>query len=279
MNEVLARASRVLGRKVNPASFATNRDVQVGVFVANHVHLVALERAGVRADVSLGLSLGEYNHLVHIGALSLRRRARARRRARRRLRRRPARRDGVGLPAPDRLAARCDRQGARDGPLDVVNFNSPLQHVISGAREAVHAACDALDEDGRRRASSSRSASRCTRRCSRPSRTRSRGSSSARRGVRRAFRTCPNVTGRFEPAATPTRIAHLLTLHVFPPVLWRESIELVTRRLPGVVFVEVGPRTVLFNLLTRSWIRNARFATDGRHEDLAELSQEIRHAA
>src|SRR5436190_18392596 len=50
--------------------FATNRDVQIGAFLANHLHLRGLERAGIAADISLGLSVGEYNHLVHIAALS-----------------------------------------------------------------------------------------------------------------------------------------------------------------------------------------------------------------
>src|SRR5947209_4023010 len=74
---VVARASQVLGRDLaahyraeNPRIFATNRDVQIGVFLANHLHLGLLHRAGVDSAHSLGLSLGEYNHLVHIGALS-----------------------------------------------------------------------------------------------------------------------------------------------------------------------------------------------------------------
>ena len=74
--EVLGLASEILERDLaahyradNPAIFASNCDVQLGVFLASHVHLVAAERAGLRARLSLGLSLGEYNHLVHIGAL------------------------------------------------------------------------------------------------------------------------------------------------------------------------------------------------------------------
>src|ERR1700733_11260837 len=74
---IVRHASDILGRdlvahyRVGKADmFACNRDVQIGVFLANHLHLCLLERAGVRGAWSLGLSLGEYNHLVHIGALS-----------------------------------------------------------------------------------------------------------------------------------------------------------------------------------------------------------------
>ena len=75
--DILEKGSDVLSRDLvqhysaaNPAIFARNRDVQLGVFLANHMHLKLLERMGIRSDWSLGLSLGEYNHLVHIGALS-----------------------------------------------------------------------------------------------------------------------------------------------------------------------------------------------------------------
>src|SRR5687768_15241093 len=74
--EWLDRASDVLGRDIrahyraaNPSMFVCNRDVQIGVFLANHLHWRMLERAGITASYSAGLSLGEYNHLVHIGAL------------------------------------------------------------------------------------------------------------------------------------------------------------------------------------------------------------------
>jgi [acyl-carrier-protein] S-malonyltransferase len=75
--DILEEGSDILSRDLvqhysaaNPTIFARNRDVQLGVFLANHLHLKLLERTGIRSDWSLGLSLGEYNHLVHIGALS-----------------------------------------------------------------------------------------------------------------------------------------------------------------------------------------------------------------
>src|SRR5437773_1861170 len=73
---LLEEASDVVSRNLqthfqpeNSNMFALNRDVQLGVFLANHILLRALEMEGVNADASAGLSLGEYNHLVHIGAL------------------------------------------------------------------------------------------------------------------------------------------------------------------------------------------------------------------
>src|SRR5262249_34238579 len=75
---LVAEASAILGRDLRAlyhpsrgaAQFAGNRAVQVGVFLCSHLHLEALRARGLETELSLGLSLGEYNHLVHIGALS-----------------------------------------------------------------------------------------------------------------------------------------------------------------------------------------------------------------
>src|SRR5215204_3692224 len=73
---LVAEASNILGRDLlkhyradNASIFATNRDVQVGVFLSNHLAFRSLGRSGAPATRSLGLGPGEYNHLVHIGAL------------------------------------------------------------------------------------------------------------------------------------------------------------------------------------------------------------------
>ena len=68
---------------LNPegARLESNRDIQVTVFLASQMYLAALAAEGIDGHVSLGLSLGEYSHMVHIGALDSRRCAEARRRA------------------------------------------------------------------------------------------------------------------------------------------------------------------------------------------------------
>src|SRR5215510_12793514 len=74
---ILQDASDVLGRDLsahyraeNAQMFLKNRDVQVGVFLATYILGEMLAAAGIRSAASLGLSLGEYSHLVEIGALS-----------------------------------------------------------------------------------------------------------------------------------------------------------------------------------------------------------------
>src|ERR1700741_4842495 len=75
--DVADRAERVLGaarlaRLLDPAGtpLETNHDVQLTVFLATQMYLAALAAAGVDAEASLGLSLGEYSHLVHISSLA-----------------------------------------------------------------------------------------------------------------------------------------------------------------------------------------------------------------
>ena len=59
-------ASRIVGRDLlshytrdNDGAFATNRDVQVGVFLANHLFMESLEAQGVTAELSLGWDVVE----------------------------------------------------------------------------------------------------------------------------------------------------------------------------------------------------------------------------
>jgi len=269
---VLGEASAALGRDLaahyhagNPDIFATNRDIQVGVFLANHIHLAALERAGVHAGLSLGLSLGEYNHLVHAGAIGFL----------------PALAlvDARGVaydsgpdgamasvfPLPlDELRAVVARASAA-GPLEIANLNSPTQNVISGARAAIDAAGAILEEEGVEcriiewRVPMHASLFEPVAVAFRPA---------LERAPWRAPRLpyLPNVLGHFEEAPTPARIVDLLGLHVHRPVLFRASIDFLAGLHRDAAFVEVGARGVLHNLLSRKWLSNPRFKTDAAED-------------
>jgi [acyl-carrier-protein] S-malonyltransferase len=83
-----------------------------------------------------------------------------------------------------------------------------------------------------------------------------------------------NVSARFE---SHERIGDLLELHVHSPVLWRESIDFLSSSVRDPVFVEVGPRSILCNLLSRSWTKHPRHRTDVEALDAA--IQELSRAA
>ena len=241
------RASHLLGRDVaahyqsdNPIMFNRNQDVQVGVFLANHVFLAALQRGGIAGELSLGLSLGEYNHLVHIGVLDFDS-------ALRLVDKRGACYDQgpAGLMASvfpialDELERVVGRARAR-GVVEVANHNSPLQFVLSGAAAAVEAAMDILEEEHYVQATIIE--------------RRVPMHASLFKAVAAAFRPAleaavwawpvkpylPNVLGRFLDAPNPG----ILERHVYQPVLWRQSIDHVVDRHPDAVFINMAGRWI-----------------------------------
>jgi [acyl-carrier-protein] S-malonyltransferase len=267
--QIVSRASDILKRDLakhyrssNPAIFEINRDVQIGMFLANHMHLTLLADAGVKAAWSLGLSLGEYNHLVHIGALSFD--------------------DGVTL---------VDRRGQLfdEGPhgvmvslfpieahdleaiiadlnlqerVDVGLYNSPRQQVLSGERAAVEAVLAKIEDEMFADATEIES--------------RIPMHSPLFASVGKALKTVldgapfvapklayvPNVRGEVSEAASPPFIRECLAAHVFNPVRWQKSVEAVASKLTDPTFLEVGPRAVLYNLIGRGWTPGKRAKTD-----------------
>ena len=265
---ILARASEVLGRDLaahyrtdNAGALAANRDVQIGVFLANHLHHAVLTAAGACASWSLGLSLGEYNHLVHIGALAFE--------------------DALPLvDARGRLydeaegglmvsvfpvdGALVDEVIARLGLAEracVGLYNSPRQQVISGDRDAVEQIVAAIEIDvfvdatviePRIPMHSPVFAATATRFAEVLAKT---------PFTPPRLPYVPNTRGAIVDANAET-IRACLTEHVYRPVRWQASVEAVAARVVDPVFVEVGPKAVLFNLFGRGWTPGARHKTD-----------------
>lgn len=282
-------ASEVLGRDLGEhygaaeeTSLVQNSDVQIGVFLANHLHLTALHTYGGRGDRSLGLSLGEYNHLVHIGALSFE--------------------DALQLVAirgalydvgPRGLMASVfpltlDNLNAvlaesrSKGVIEIGNFNSPSQHVVTGDEAAVRFALEIVERDHfaqgviiDERTPMHSSLFQSVAEKLRPYLERAAWR-------RPSAPYLPNVTAT--PIAEPTSedFIRCLTEHVHRPVLWRESIEHLVLQHPNAVFAEIGPRAVLFNLLQKRWLTNRKLKTDDPEEPIAGMratAEELRDVA
>ena len=275
---LLQQASKILDRDLaahyredNPEVFARNVDVQIGVFLANHMFLQILEEAQLTADVSLGLSLGEYNHLVHIGALGFEDALRT------------VEQRGEAYDAGPRgamasvmpmdaleLTEVCQRVQNK-GVLEVTNLNSPRQQVLSGETEALEAALQILEDDYYVQATIIER--QVPMHCSIFS------------PVGEAFRQhletvtfnepklpyIPNALGRLLDHPTQEDFVELLSTHVHRPVLWRKSIDLVLERWPDATFVEVGPLSVLFNLLNNKWHRFRKLHSDTAEDTGAHL--------
>ncbi len=269
--ELVEEASDLLGqdlkqhyREDNPDAYGCNKDVQIGVFLANHLFLRLLGKAGIAAEASLGLSLGEWNHLVHIGVVSFRDALQAV------WQRGAAYDDGPrGAMASvfpielEELQAVAQKVSAKTGVVEVVNLNSPRQHVLSGKAEAIDHAVRILDDEYYVQAViierdvpmhssvfvpvGARFAEYLER-------------------VHFSSPTLPYLPNRLAQWLTEPdskQFIELLSTHVYQPVLWRKSIDLVMQRWPDATLVEVGPKAVLYNLLDRKWHRGVRkFHTD-----------------
>lgn len=283
---LVEQASSILGRDLaahyradNPAIFEHNRDVQIGVFLASHLHLQTLEALGVRARWSLGLSLGEYNHLVHIGALTF---ADALRLVDARGQAYDAGPQGAMasvFPLEAEVLEEVVTRAAPPGTLAIGVYNSPQQQVLSGERASLDAALALLDREHyvqttiiEQRVPMHSPVFAPVARALRPVLERAPWR-------RPSLAYLPNTTAEILEAPAPGAIIERLCEHVHRPVRWRASIERIAARVPDPVFVEVGPRAVLYNLFTRKWRPGARFGTDSDEAlpvHLQALAEELR---
>jgi [acyl-carrier-protein] S-malonyltransferase len=270
---IAERAAAVLGPADTAAYLGgetarldSNRDVQIVVFLASQMHLHALAAEGVTAAASLGLSLGEYSHLVHVGALTFEdalalvsARGRCYDDA-------PAGIMVTVLGADRDTVTAVVAEAASRGCAVVSNFNTPTQHVLAGEADAVTWAATTLEEQhgaytavieervpmhsplmtavGEAFADHLRAA----------------------RWQQPVAHYLPNVSATPLADATPADFVAALTAHVSAPVLWDRSLDHAAAAHPAATFVEVGPGGVLHNMLGRSWkpLKRARLdAVDG----------------
>jgi [acyl-carrier-protein] S-malonyltransferase len=279
---VLGRDLRAHFRADNPLQFERNRDVQVGVFLANEMMRATLERAGLDAPFSAGLSLGEYNHLVHIGALAFEDA----------LRLLEARGDAYDAgphgamyavaPVEPGEVEQAIVESASAAEVGIGVHNAPRQCVLSGTVPAIQAVLARLESDAfveptlvdawrPRHSPLYDTVAR---------RFRPELDSVPWRKPRKPY--LPNVLGRFEPDPRPRRLCDLLAAHVWRPVFWRQSVDCLDAQVRDPVFVEVGPKRVLYDLLGRRWLARPRFATDsaeGFRGHLASVVQDLRDAS
>lgn len=286
---ILASASEILSRDLtrlysDPAgvTFSSNREVQVGVFLATRMHLDALAAHGIVGDCSLGLSLGEYSHLVHIGALEF---ADALRLVDRRGELYDAGPSGCMVSVfPVELDAveEAVRRASAHGVVEISNYNSPTQHVLAGDPKAVERAAQVLEEEHAAHVVTieRRVPMHCSRFSPVAEAFRPHLAAAAWKEPRCAY--LPNVVGSRIEAATPADFVRCLSEHVHRPVRWRTSIEQLHACCPEAVFIEVGPRNVLHNLLSKRWLPVSRLRTDDDVDPVATFTATVdalRHAA
>jgi [acyl-carrier-protein] S-malonyltransferase len=266
--KIVDLASDVLGRNLieiyesGESVFDRNRDVQVGVFLASHLYLKVLEDNGVEASSSLGLSLGEYNHLVHIEAIDFAD-ALVLVNARGQVYDEGPRGMMAALfPIEADEVHELVTQASGSGCVQVANYNTPSQFVVAGETRAVLAAMRLAEEEYsidpvviEKQIPMHTMVFRSVSEALLP-----HLKAAKFRKPKRPY--VSNVLGKVVENAEPERIIELLAQHVYSPVLWRQAIDDIVERQPDSVFVEVGPRGILYNMLQKRWHPNAKFKTD-----------------
>ena len=265
----MERASDVLKRDLrshfqadNPEIFRHNRDVQIGVFLANHMHWQNLEREGIRASYSAGLSLGEYNHLVHIGALNfddalqlLNTRGELYERGPR------GKMTAVLAVSASELNDFILTLGlARRVVIGMIN--TPRQSVLSGDAAAVDAAAQAAEAEF---LAETVVVDQRLPMHSPLFETVGRQFRSVLESVRWRAPEKPylsNFCGTFLKRPSPDDLVESLASHTWNTVRWRDCIETLLSEPNEITFVETGPKCVLTNFFGRKWVTPPRLYTD-----------------
>jgi [acyl-carrier-protein] S-malonyltransferase len=155
------RADEVLGFDLSRLCFegpeeelVKTENQQPAIFLVSVAIQVVLHEQGVQPRAVAGHSLGEYSALVAAGALPFEEGLRLTRRRGELMAEVAAGSGGImaavlGL-APEEVEAAC-REASVEGVVDIANYNSPSQTVISGKEPAVRRAMELVRERGAKR--------------------------------------------------------------------------------------------------------------------------------
>ena len=249
--DLVRQAERVLDIDLQEATlhYRDNRDVQLGVFVVNYLYQRWLESHEVRAVASVGTSLGELNHLVHIGALSYE----------------------EGLRLVDQRGRAYDEgpEGARlvlfpislkkaeslleGSNLEIAGNLSPQAVLVGGDLSEVQDLSERLKQTHPKlfvrelgvKLPIHSSHFRCV------------GDAFRKVLDRTSFREphlpyLPNATAQWMPTPKEIEIRDVLTRQVYQPLLWSESVDVALAHHPEAALVEVGPSNSLLKLFALS---------------------------
>lgn len=253
--KVFEEASQAAGFSIEDICFQDDgrlnqtQYTQPTLFTANCAILKAVEEAGIQADMTAGLSLGEYCALMAAGVLDFSDAIRVVCSRGRYMEEEVPENQGSMAAILSRKELPMEEIcGQVEGTVVVANYNCPGQRVISGEREAVEEAAEKLLEAG---------ASRVV-----PLKVSGPFHSPMLKGageklydrleaVPIAEPSIPfvsNVTAR--EASEPEQIRSLLGQQVCSPVYWQQSIEYMIAS-GADTFVEIGPGKTLSNLMKK----------------------------
>lgn len=221
---------------------------QPALYVVNALHYYAGRGTQARSDFVAGHSLGEYNALLAAGAFDF---LTGLRLVQKRGALMAEARDGGMAAVVGLAAAAVTRTLRNDGfvTLDVANYNSPVQTVISGPVADIARAQPALEQAGADMVLPLQVSAAFHSRYMEPA---ARAFADYLEGVTFAVPTTPVISNvsalPYPTSGADAAIRIALVQQITHPVLWSQTIRyLLDRKVDG--FVEVGPGQVLTKLV------------------------------
>lgn len=278
--EIFDKASQITGMDIPALCFEVNDKLsiteytQIAMLTDEIAILKALEKRGIRPNVTAGLSLGEYGAIVAAGAMrdedAL---AIVRRRGIYMQEEVPT---GGAMAAILGLSAEVIEEvcAKTQGLVSIANYNCPGQIVITGEVNAVNAAGEALKENGAKRV--------VPLKVSGPFHSQMLVGAGEKllkdlEKVQFPEFEIPYVANLTADYVTePDRIREMLTLQVSSPVKWQQSVERMLK--DGVdTFVEIGPGKTLSGFMKKI-NKEVTVLNIDKYEDLEKCVEVLTHA-
>ncbi len=256
--KVFEQASDVLAYDVAKMVFDGDEETlkitentQPAILTVSIACLAALTDNGIRAEITAGLSLGEYTALVYAESMEFRDAVcLVRKRGKYMQEAVPL---GIGTMAAiigleNNVVAECCIEASKEGIVEPANYNCPGQVVIAGEVSAVNKAMELCSQKGAKRT--------ITLQVSAPfhcSMLESAGKKLAlelekTKVHKMSLPVVANVNAQY--VANESIVKDLLIKQVSSPVLWEDSVRNMIKN--GVdIFIEIGPGKVLTGFIKR----------------------------
>lgn len=252
--EVFELAEKASGLDIRHLVFEENEELnitkytQVAMLAAELAILKAVEKKGIHADITAGLSLGEYGALVAAKALDVEDALRIV--TKRGALMQEAVPHGGAMTAVMACPAETIEKvcAETEGIVSVANYNCPGQIVITGEEDAVKRAADRLKEEG---------AKRCIPlKVSGPFHSAMLDEAGQKLAKELEMVTIHDIVVPYvcnvdaEIVTDSAKVKPLLTQQISSSVRWQQSVERMIAE--GVdTFIEMGPKKTLTNFLKK----------------------------
>ncbi|QIB26230.1 ACP S-malonyltransferase [Caloranaerobacter azorensis] len=248
-------------------------NTQPAILTTSIAILKVIDELGLKAEITAGLSLGEYSSLVYSGAFKFEEAVKLVK-VRGKLMQETVP-FGVGTMAAiiglERdVVEEVVRESSDVGVVECANYNCPGQIVISGEVKAVEKACDIAKEKGAKKALKLSVSAPFHSSLLRPAGDKLNEELKKVSIAEMKTKVVSNVTAKI--IENESEIRELLSKQVFMPVLWQDSIEFMIKY--GIdTFIEIGPGKSLSSFVKKTAKKLGVKVTTINVENMTTLSK------